>query len=41
MTEVYRRPVDGFIIVTNLVAFIFGATLAIVVLFAGVVTPPI
>ncbi len=36
-----RRPVEGFAIATHLVTFIFGAVLAIVVLFAGIVTPPI
>lgn len=41
MAEVNRRPVHGFVIATNLVAFVLGVTLAIVVLFAGIVTPPI
>jgi hypothetical protein len=41
MAEVNRRPVHGFVIATNLVAFVLGVTLALVVLFAGIVTPPI
>lgn len=41
MAEAEQRPVKGFIIATNLVAFIFGMALTVIVLFAGVVTPPI
>jgi hypothetical protein len=41
MAEADRKPVKAFIIATNLVAFVFGAVLAIVALFAGIVTPPI
>jgi len=41
MAEGDLRPVEGFAIATHLVTFIFGVVLAIVVLFAGIVTPPI
>jgi hypothetical protein len=41
MAQADRRTVKTFVIVTNLVAFICGAALAIVALFAGLVTPPI
>jgi hypothetical protein len=41
MAEADRSAAKNFAIAMNLVAFICGATLALVVLFAGIVTPPI
>jgi len=41
MAEADRRTAKTFAIVMNLVAFICGAALALIVLFAGIVTPPI
>jgi hypothetical protein len=41
MAEADRRAAKTFAIAMNLVAFICGAALALVVLFAGIVTPPI
>ena len=41
MAEADRRPARTFAIAMNLVSFIFGVALTIVVLLAGIVTPPI
>jgi hypothetical protein len=41
MAEADRRTAKTFAIAMNLVAFICGAALALVILFAGIVTPPI